>query len=86
MSKEDDAKFLYETFRDNIDVFSETVCTTVVTGAIPGFHREIFKMLYEEDRIVIAAPRGFAKSTIVSKLYPLHLALFKKRKDICIIK
>ena len=84
-TKQEEAAFLYETFRDNIDVFSETVCTTVVTGEVPDFHREIFKMLYTEDRIVIAAPRGFAKSTIVSKLYPLHLALFKKRKDICII-
>lgn len=51
---------------------------------IPDFHVEIWESL-KNDRVVIAAPRGFSKSTIISKLYPLHLALFKLRRDITII-
>ena len=38
-----------------------------------------------ENRIVIAAPRGFAKSTISSVIYPLWLAVFQFKKEIAII-
>lgn len=65
--------------------FSQIVCEQVITDEAPDFHKEIYNLLTTEERIVMAAPRGFAKSTIVSKIYPLWLALFKKKKDICII-
>lgn len=65
--------------------FGRVVCHILVPSKIPEFHREIFALCYSSDRLVLAAPRGFAKSTIVARIYPLHLGLFKKRKDICII-
>lgn len=34
---------------------------------------------------MVAAPRGFAKSTIISRFYPLWLAVFGKAKDITLI-
>lgn len=37
------------------------------------------------DRLLIQAPRGFAKSTVCSRFFPLWLALFGKRKDIFIV-
>lgn len=51
----------------------------------PEFHKEIHALLQKEERLALAAPRGFAKSTIVAKFYPLWLALYQKKKDICII-
>ena len=51
----------------------------------PDFHREIYNLLQNEDRIALAAPRGFAKSMICSVFYPAWLATYGHRKDICII-
>lgn len=51
----------------------------------PEFHREIFKYLLSEDRIALAAPRGFAKSTIVCVIYPIWLSMLLVKKDILII-
>lgn len=41
---------------------------------VPRFHREMYDLAYKgHKRIVIAAPRSFAKSTVFSKIYPLYL-------------
>jgi len=56
-----------------------------LTSKVPEFHKEIYKDIPRNKRMVIAAPRGFAKSTIISRFYPLWLALFRKAKDITII-
>lgn len=89
-----DAAELYVSFRDNIDLFAEYFCDSVIPSKdldgndlkerIPKFHKEIYELIFK-NRLVLAAPRGFAKSTISSKIYPLHQALFKQKKDICII-
>jgi len=42
-------------------------------------------MALNNDRVLIAAPRGFSKSTILARIYPLWLAVFGLRKDILII-
>jgi len=56
-----------------------------LTAKVPSFHREIYGLVPDNKRLVIAAPRGFAKSTIISRFYPLWLALFGKAKDITLI-
>ena len=76
---------LYDSLKNDLKVFSQWVFKDILTSEIPEFHREIYKMLPKYQRLVLAAPRGFAKSTISSVIYPTWLALFKKRKDICII-
>ena len=41
----------------------------------PQFHREIFQALQDlnvGEKIAIVAPRGHAKTTLVSLIYPLH--------------
>lgn len=65
--------------------FAADICGSVVTTDIPHFHHEIYRIVADEPRVVLAAPRGFAKSTIVARVYPLWLALFRHRRDICII-
>lgn len=76
---------LYQVYEKDVCAFAEDFCDDVVNSEVPEFHREIYNLLYREDRLVLIAPRGFAKSTLAAKIYPLWAALFKKRRDICII-
>lgn len=75
----------YNLFSENLLKFAEYFFPHFLTSKIPDFHREIYELLPKCERLVLASPRGFAKSTICSIIYPLWLALFKKRNDICII-
>jgi len=43
------------------------------------------KLLQSELRLGIAAPRGYAKSTLVFQIYALHCLLFQEGEDILII-
>ncbi|MEE9457950.1 MAG: hypothetical protein V3W11_12465 [bacterium] len=46
-----------------------------------SFHRELVKLLDVRERpVVVGAPRGHAKSTIVALAYPLHAILFRLRR------
>uniref|UniRef100_A0A6M3IZF1 Putative terminase n=2 Tax=viral metagenome TaxID=1070528 RepID=A0A6M3IZF1_9ZZZZ len=72
-------------YYNNFDLFIEKFLGKWLTSKVPEFHREIYKLIPAHKRLVIAAPRGFAKSTIISRFYPLWLALFAKAKDITII-
>lgn len=47
----------------------------------PDFHKEIFELLHN-SRLGIGAPRGFAKSTIVQKMYGIWLLMNKEGADI----
>jgi hypothetical protein len=49
------------------------------------FQREIYTLLQTHDRVAIAAPRGFTKSTLADVIFPCWLALLMVKKDICII-
>lgn len=53
---------------------------------VPEFHREMYDLANaEHKRIVIAAPRSFAKSTVFSKIYPCFRILKKPVRRILII-
>ena len=65
--------------------FAEVFLKDLLKSESPDFHREIYKLLPTSKRLVLASPRGFAKSTIISVIYPIWLALHKKANDICII-
>jgi hypothetical protein len=79
------AKELYLTWNDDFYSFTSYFFKEHLTSEVPEFHKEIYKLLPNSLRLVLATPRGHGKSTICSIFYPLWLALFKKRKDICII-
>jgi len=65
--------------------FSRFFLSHYLTSDIPPFHIEIYDLVPKVNRLVIASPRGHGKSTILSVFYPLWLALFGLKKDICII-
>lgn len=70
-----------------IEEFGKTLFPHHITDEIPDFHSEIYDMIMDnrKARVCIAAPRGFSKSTIVSFIYVLWQALYKKSKFIVII-
>src|SRR3990167_1643363 len=53
----------------------------------PPFHKEIISILQGGNitRQLFQAPRGFAKSSIVSRFFPLWLAVYGKKKDIFLV-
>ena len=48
----------------------------------PEFHAEIVEALSNNDRVALAAPRGFAKTTLISLLLPLYMIVTRDRDDI----
>lgn len=75
----------YLTYKQNLFEFVSFFLKHFLTSEIPEFHMTTYKSLPHKERLVLAAPRGHAKSTIVSVFYPLWLALFGRRTDITII-
>jgi len=69
----------------SLEEFVKKFLPHYLTSHTPKFHSDIYTLLPDNKRLLIAAPRGFAKSTIISRFYPLWLALFGKAKDITII-
>tara|TARA_R110002020_G_scaffold148845_2_gene324991 strand:+ start:2871 stop:4487 length:1617 start_codon:yes stop_codon:yes gene_type:complete len=54
----------------------------------PEFHKEIFNSLLSleaGEKIAVVAPRGHAKTTLVSFIYPLHQILFGEEKFVLLI-
>jgi phage terminase large subunit-like protein len=70
---------------DSFGVFVDSFMGKWLECKVPEFHREIYDLIPKHRRLVVAAPRGFAKSTIISRFYPIWLALFDKARDITII-
>ena len=66
-------------FRRSIGLFGKVCFPTALSREIPPFHTELYANLRNEDnrRLLIAAPRGTAKSTTVSLIYPLWKVAFK---------
>ena len=54
------------------------------TTAAP-FHSELFDLLYSRHRVIIAAPRAHAKSTICSFAYPIWAAISQSKHEIIIV-
>jgi len=67
----------------NIALFGRTCFPTALKKATPPFHHEIYSALRNRNkkRVLIAAPRGTAKSTVTSLLLPLHRIAFKHDED-----
>lgn len=80
-----DVARLYKEFLDDPCMFARFFFPALMSYETPVFHHEIYQLMASQQRIALAAPRGFAKSTIIAKIYPLHAALFKRHRDICII-
>ena len=72
-------KKLYE----NIGLFGKYCFPTALFKDTPEFHNEIYRDLKDNKvrRLAIAAPRGTAKSTSTSLIYPLWKVAFKKSDE-----
>ena len=73
-------KQVLKKFRENIGLFGKFCFPTALAKDIPPFHNEIYHHLRDEDmkRVLIASPRGTAKSTVISLVYPLWKCAFKR--------
>lgn len=71
----------------DVSFFAKEFLPHLLTSDVPDFHLEMYKLLPKEKRLVMAAPRGFAKSTISSVIYPIWLACVGNplKKDVCIV-
>jgi hypothetical protein len=79
------AKEYFDLFYNDLGEFAAYFFDSYLTVKAPKFHGEIYELLKNENRVALAAPRGHAKSTIISVIYPTWLALFHRRSDICVI-
>lgn len=67
----------------SIIYFAQEYLSHLTKYKTPDFHKEIYSLLEaDEKRIAIAAPRSFAKSTIVQIIRGLHLLLTGNGEDI----
>lgn len=78
------AAWIRSSFRQEIPLFAKTVFPGICTFSIPPFHREIYTSLRKFKRVVVVAPRAFAKSTIVM-MYLIHSIVFEKAKDVILL-
>lgn len=74
-----------ETCAESVQFFAEEFLPHLLTAEIPPFHSEIYQLLPESKRLVVAAPRGFAKSYVCSIIYPIWMGVFALHKDVVII-
>ena len=69
--------------RNNMALFGKHCFPTALKKATPPFHNEVYANLSNDDkrRVLIAAPRGTAKSTVTTLIFPLWKAAFKSSTD-----
>jgi hypothetical protein len=74
---------------NDLELFGRVYFNDRLEDKTPDFHKELFALVKDADEthqpLVIAAPRGHAKSTIISFLLPLHAILYKKKQYILIV-
>ena len=65
--------------KDNMPLFGRYCFPTALRKATPPFHHEVYRDLSDDSvrRVLIAAPRGTAKSTVTTLIYPLWKVAFK---------
>jgi hypothetical protein len=75
--------------KNDLELFGKVYFGKRLTDETPDFHKELFALAQEaketNEPLAIAAPRGHAKSTILSFLLPIHELLYQTKKYIVII-
>lgn len=81
-----DCSLFVEKVLSNLEFFARNMTQNLLSYEVPEFHQEMYGFLPGIKRGLIAAPRGFAKSTITSVIYPLWMAISQTTyKNIMII-
>jgi len=82
---EDRVNLIRAIFAEDLYGFARNILKEHLTLEIPDFHQEIYDIITDgEKKVAIAAPRGHAKSTLISLAYALWNALTLKKKFIII--
>lgn len=76
---------LVDRFIDSIELFANEVLPHLLINNVPDFHRELYSLARTEKRLIVAAPRGFAKSTVISVIFPIWAVCTMCRRNIIII-
>jgi len=71
--------------KSGIILFVKSFMAHLMPCAIPAFHEQIYELITTKLRLALAAPRSFAKSTLVSVFFPVYLSTLTLRKNIIII-
>ncbi len=74
--------------RRNMGLFGRVCLPSAISKDVPPFHNEIYSMLnnFSKKRVFAVAPRGMAKSTAFSLVYPMFRIAYKTDdEDIFII-
>jgi predicted phage terminase large subunit-like protein len=76
-------KQAYKKLYENMALFGVHCFPTALNKDIPPFHGEVYKALANDrqKKVAIAAPRGTAKSTTTSLIFPLWRVAFKKSDE-----
>ena len=69
--------------RKNMALFGRHCFPTALRKSTPPFHNEVYSSLANDNkrRVLIAAPRGTAKSTVTTLIFPLWKVAFKKTDE-----
>ena len=69
--------------RNNMALFGRYCFPTALRKQTPPFHHEVYTALANDKkkRVLIAAPRGTAKSTVTTLIYPLWKIAFKSSTE-----
>ena len=69
--------------KNNMPLFGKHCFPTALRKVTPPFHHEIYRQLCDEKipRVLIAAPRGTAKSTVSTLILPLWKLAFKSSDE-----
>lgn len=82
MQKVDDLTLIKLACEESINAFANVFLNTYTAQKTPDFHIEIEQAFKKYDRLEVIAPRGHAKSTVVSFICVLWSICFKKSKYI----
>ena len=69
--------------RNNMALFGRHCFPTALRKSTPPFHKNVYSYLANDEkrRVLIAAPRGTAKSTVTTLIFPLWRVAFKKTDE-----
>lgn len=71
--------------KEDLLFFAKQFFPHLLTNKVPEFHQELYRLVVVEKRLCVAAPRGFAKSYIMSLIYPIWIGTFGMKSDVCIV-
>ena len=80
-----DKEELVEHYLTHIYDFAQDFLPHFLMNKTPEFHKEIYELLTTESFLSLSAPRGFAKSTVCSIIFPIWAGLFKWKGDITLV-